>query len=233
MPVCLCAVYASSASHISTISGILQLSDELSWEKCIKIALPTSCGKGSCYVIHLSWCIWLCNLHPQQMNSPTDASFSLVGHKFLWFNPAMLCFTCISNPLFLSAVVWTAASAMTAMKPTLVASPASPTAPLLSPGAKDNPVLACKLATLLPQRAAAMWWAPRPRLNTPLKPCLPAAPAASATRHAVSSSKAWTPETATASLVTWVILMYFARALMTMTTMTIWPMGECLHVLLC
>lgn len=238
MPVCLCAVYASSASNISThkcaFSGISQLSDELSWEKCIKIALPCSCGKGSCYVIHLSWCIWLCNLHPQQMNSPTDASFSLVGHKFLWFNnPIMLCFTCISNPLFLSAVVWTAASATTAMKPTLVASPASPTAPLLSPGATDSPVLVCKPATLLPQRAAAMCRALRPRLSTPLTPCLPAAPAASATHHAASSSKAWTPETATSSLVTWVILMYFARALMTTTTMTIWPMGECLHVLLC
>lgn len=142
-----------------------------------------------------------------QSSSSTD-EFShrcilFFSHKFLWFNnPLMLCFTCISNPLFLSAVVWTAASATTAMKPTLVASPASPTAPLLSPGATDSPVLVCKPAMLLPQRAAAMCWAPRPRLSTPLTPCLPAAPAASATRHAASSSKAWTSETATSSLVT-------------------------------
>lgn len=143
-------------------------------------------------------------------------------------NPIMLCFGCISNPLSPSTVVWTAASAMTATKPTLAASPASPTALHLSPGATASPVLVCKPAMRLPQLAAAICRASRPRPNTPLKQCPLAAPAVSTTRHAASSSKAWTLEMATSSLVTWVILMYFARALMTTTMTTIWPMGECL-----
>lgn len=147
-------------------------------------------------------------------------------------NPIMLCFECISNSLFPSTVVWTAACVTTVMKPTPAASPASPTVPRLSHGATDSPVLVCKPAMPRPQPDPAICREPKPRPNTPLTRCPLAAPAASATRHAASSSKAWTLEIATSSLVTSVILMYFARALMTTMT-TIWPMGECLHVFVC
>lgn len=143
-------------------------------------------------------------------------------------NPVMLCSEYISNSLFPSTVVWTAACVTTVMKPTLAASPASPTGPRLSRGDTASPVLVCKPAMPLPQPDPAICREPKPRPNTPLRRCPLAAPAASATRHAASSSKA------TSSLVTSVILMYFARALMTTMMMTtIWPMGECLLVFVC
>lgn len=124
----------------------------------------------------------------------------LCGHPFLglflltsWQNVPDVQNVTLSDPfLRLSPAVWTAATwAMTVTRPTLAASPVSPTARHPSPGAKASPALDSKRATLrLPQgdtRAA------RPLHSTQPTPCQLAA--TSAARHASSSWKAWTPMT--------------------------------------
>lgn len=129
----------------------------------------------------------------------------LCGHPFLglflltsWRNVPDVQNVTLSDPfLCLPPAVWTAATwAMTVTRPTLAASPVSPTARHPSPGAKASPALDSKRATLrLPQgdtRAA------RPLHSTQPTPCQLVA--TSAARHASSLWKAWTPMTS--SLVT-------------------------------
>lgn len=93
-----------------------------------------------------------------------------------------------------TAVIWV----MTAMRPTLAAYPACLTAHHLSPGATASPALDFKQATphlpLVDTRGLRLLPSTRPIR------CHPAAPAASAARLALSSSKGWT--LMTSSLVT-------------------------------
>lgn len=108
-------------------------------------------------------------------------------------------------PLCVSLAVWTAVTwAMTAMRPTLAAYPACLTAHRLSPGATASPALDSKRAMpRLPREDTR-----GVRLLPSTRPirCQPAAPAASAARLALSSSKGWTLRTS--SLVTWVTVTF-------------------------
>lgn len=102
-------------------------------------------------------------------------------------------------PSCVCLAVWTAVTwVMTAMRPTLAAYPACLIAHHLSPGATASPALDSKQATphlpLEDTRGARLLPSTQPI------PCHPAAPAASAARLALSSSKGWT--LMTSSLVT-------------------------------
>lgn len=118
--------------------------------------------------------------------------------------------------------VWTAVTwVMTAMRPTLAAYPACLIAHHLSPGATASPALDFKQATphlpLEDTRGVRLLPSTRPTR------CHPAAPAASAARLALSSSKGWT--LMTSSLVTWVTVTFSERACQTMMTTT-WQTGK-------
>lgn len=132
--------------------------------------------------------------------------------------------------LFLSVAVWRAASAMTAMKPTLAASPACPTVLHLCPGVTVSPVLVCRPVTPL-HPPAAVTWARSPRLSSRLTRCPRAAPDASPAPSAATSWKVWTLETVIWSVAIWATPTCLAKACTTTTTTTIiWPTGECLYV---
>lgn len=131
--------------------------------------------------------------------------------------------------LFPSVAVWRAASAMTAMKPTLAASPACPTVLHLCPGVTVSPVLVCRPVTPL-HPPAAVTWARSPRLSSRLTRCPRAAPDASPAPSAATSWKVWTLETVIWSVAIWATPTCLAKACTTTTTMIIWPTGECLYV---
>lgn len=115
-------------------------------------------------------------LIPTNLRSVLDFQHVALADPFPCFSPA----------------VWTAATwAMIAMRPTLVASPVSPTARHHSPGAMASLALAFKRATRRPPLGDTR--AARPPRSTRPTQCLPEA--TSAARHALSSSKAWTPMT--------------------------------------
>ena len=98
-------------------------------------------------------------------------------------------------PPHVPLAVWTAVMwATTAMRPTLAAFPACPTAHHLSPGATVSPALVFKRATLRPPQVEGTR-AVRAAPSTRLTRCQLAAPAASAARLASSSSKGWTTPT--------------------------------------
>lgn len=122
------------------------------------------------------------------------------------FNDTLPCF---------SPAVWTAATwATTVMRPTLVASPVSPTAHRHSLGAMASLALAFKRAMLRPPLGDTR--AARPPRSTQPTQCH--LEATSAARHASSLLKAWMPMTS--SPATWVTVTFLGSVCRMMTTTT-------------